>query len=107
MNALDTLGALRKGRFAEDLGTELGSVVDAVRTTGKAGKLTVELTVKPLSAGDDVTLAVTDRITSRLPAPDVGQTILYATGDGALSRRDPRQGEIFEPRDVNERRAAQ
>lgn len=103
---LDTLGVLRRGRFVEDLAAELGSVVTAVRATGKAGKLTVELTVRPAGKGDDVTLTVADRIVSKMPGAEVGETILYATADGGLTRRDPRQGEIFEPRDVNERRAA-
>lgn len=107
LNVLETLGVLRRGRFVEDLAAELGSVVTAVRATGKAGKLTVELTVKPAGKGDDVTLTVADKIVSRMPSPDIGETILYATADGALTRRDPRQGEIFEPRDVNDRRAAQ
>lgn len=103
---MDTLGVLRRGRFVEDLQSELRSVVDAVRSTGKAGKLTVELTVKPAGRGDDVTLTVADRISTRMPAPDVGETILYATADGALSRRDPRQYDAFEPREVPAERRA-
>lgn len=102
MNITDTLGALRRGQFIEELSTEMGSLVDAVRSTGRKGTLTVTLTVAPASKGDDTTLTVADEIKVRPPQPARGETIMYATADGALTRRDPRQMDIDDLRVVGE-----
>lgn len=100
MNVTDTLAALRKGNFIDELSTELGALVDAVRTTGRKGTLTVVLTIAPASKGDDTTLTVADEIKVRPPQPSRGETIMYATADGALTRRDPRQLDIAGLREV-------
>ncbi|KAK0359632.1 hypothetical protein LTR94_030539, partial [Friedmanniomyces endolithicus] len=43
----DVLRDIRKGMVAEAAGEELANVVRAVTATGKAGSLTLKLTVKP------------------------------------------------------------
>lgn len=94
MNALDTLGVLRKGAFAESFQTELRHLVDAVRDTGKKGSITVTLTIEPAGKGEEVALSIADKITVKLPSPQTGTTLMYATADGDLSRRDPRQHDV-------------
>jgi hypothetical protein len=94
MNITDTLTALRRGQFIDELTGELGQLVDAVRSTGRKGTLTIQIDVALASKGDDTTLNVTDTIKLKLPQAGGGQTIMYATADGALTRRDPRQLDI-------------
>jgi len=91
---INTLAEVRAGGAIDDLDANLAALVAAVRHTGKAGELTLKITVKPASKGDIVTLMVTDDIKTKLPRLDKGATVFFADDTGGLTRRDPRQGEI-------------
>lgn len=93
-NCLSVLGQLRRGLFVEDLDRELAALVDAVRDTGRRGAVTIRLEVGLASKGDDMALKIGDSIKVATPQPERGDTIMYAAGDGRLSRRDPRQIDI-------------
>lgn len=107
MNAIDVLGALRRGAFKKSFQDELRQLVDAVRSTGKKGTITVTLTVESVGvADDDMSLSIGDKIAVKLPQPSTGSTLMYVTANGDLSRRDPRQHDLEESlHDVNDRRA--
>lgn len=105
--ALKTLGELRRGQFVDDLATEMAHLIDAIRDTGRKGTLTVKLDIGLAFKGDDRTLKITDAITVKAPQPEVGDTIMYATADGRLSRRDPRQMDIDDVRIVDDERETQ
>ncbi len=95
MNAfLETLGAIRAGDAVDDLAAQLADLVKCVRETGRAGALTLKLTVKPASKGDTTTLLLEDAVAVKRPAPERGATIFYATSAHALTRQDPRQPEL-------------
>ena len=100
-NALQTLGQLRRGLFIEDLDVELAALVDAVRSTGRKGSITLKLEIGMASKGDDMALKITDAIKVSAPQPERGDTIMYATADGRMSRRDPRQMDIEDLRVVD------
>lgn len=89
-----TLRSLRNGRAEEEFLESLRSLVEAVRLTGKAGSVALVLKVKPASRGDTEVLQVEDAITLKLPQPERGQTIMFATDDNQLQRQDPRQPEL-------------
>ncbi len=72
----------------------LAEVVTAVRSTGRKGGVTIKIEIGLASKGDDSTLKLSATIAERLPAEEHGDTIMYAIGDGQLSRRDPRQLEM-------------
>lgn len=97
---ITTLRDLRQGLALDDLGDQLVGLVAHVRSTGRAGKLTLTLTVKPASKGNTDVLAIEDAVTVKLPKAETGSTILYATSDNQLSRKDPRQPELSGLRDV-------
>ena len=93
-NALRTLGDLRRGVFIDDLEREMAALVDAVRDTGRKGTITVKIDIGLASKGDAMTLKIGDSISVKAPQPERGDTIMYATADGRLSRRDPRQMDL-------------
>ena len=94
-SALTTLCELRNGRTLDELSQQLGEVIEAVRKTGKAGALTLRLTVKPFSKGktdEEVQpLAIEDAISTKLPQLERGVTLFFSDAGGGLERNDPRQ----------------
>lgn len=87
----ETLRQIQRGTLLTELEDELAAVVNAVSESGKAGKLTLEITVKPASKGDTRQLLVDAAVKTKTPKPDAGSTIFFATEGGDLLREDPRQ----------------
>lgn len=84
----------RNGRTHHDLSEALADLTKAVVDHGKAGTLTLKLTVKPAAKGDQSVVSVSDAITIKAPAGERGEWIFYADAKGNLSKRDPRQPEL-------------
>jgi hypothetical protein len=92
MAFIDTLIDLRNGGAAIELEAGLEQVVEAVRKTGKSGKLTLVLSVKPADKGPDIdTVFLQDVIKVDAPKPDKKLTLFFANALNQLSRRDNRQ----------------
>jgi len=87
----DVLGELGAGQTLEVLTKDLAEVVSAVKATGKQGEITLKLTVKPNGIHGAV---LADKITSKVPKEDRGETLFFTDDDGGLHRRDPRQAEL-------------
>ncbi len=87
-NAFDALlRNQRKGLLAGDLSEALQKLTLACASVGKAGKLTLSITITP--SGDAMTVA--DDIKVKLPEANKSQSIFYATEDGRLVRDNPDQ----------------
>ena len=93
---IDTLKAQRDGLMASELEHALRELVEAVKATGKAGKLQITLKLTPHKGGvmlleDDFKLSCpqTDKDTS---------TVFFPTDTNDLSRRDPRQPSLLPDR---------
>lgn len=86
----DTARDIRRGQFLEDCADELQKVVAAVEDTGKAGKLVIEIAIKPASKGQGAVM-VADKISAKLPQLPAGETILFVTPENNLVPNDPRQ----------------
>ena len=97
---VETLHDLRKGAALAEAGDRLQALVAAVRDTGKAGKLTLTIEVKPTKGDHDI-LTLHDGLKVALPEPDRGVTIMYATDHNTLQRQDPRQPALPDLRDVS------
>lgn len=95
-----TLREIRGGGALTELSTKLAELVAAVRATGKAGKLRLEIAVTPASRGEAVCLMLDDDISLKLPRLEKASSIFFATDQNLLQRQDPRQKE-FELREVN------
>jgi len=89
----DLLREHRKGLLHAELGDELQRLVERVKATGKAGKLTLVLQVKPAAKGDDM-VVVADEVKTALPQPDRGTSFFYIDDDFNLVRHDPHQPEL-------------
>lgn len=76
----DWLALQRKGSLANELAEALADLNRAVLETGKAGSVTLTIGVKP--TGDEVSVIVTDKVTSKVPEPDRGQSIFFIDEDG-------------------------
>lgn len=97
---MDCIKEIRGGTLPSELGELLQKLVADVRATGKGGKLTLTLDVKPMKKAGDNTLLIEDDIRIAAPLPDKPGTILYANDENVLSRKDPRQPELGGLRDV-------
>ncbi|OBF29816.1 hypothetical protein [Mycolicibacterium conceptionense] len=76
-----------KGRANDEATAKLKEVVEAVKRTGKAGKVVVELTVKPVP-NIDGTYSLEDKIRSTLPK-EPRKSMWFGTEDGGLTRDQP------------------
>ena len=92
----DTLGDIRNGDVVTDLTEALREVVTRVLETGKKGTLTLKLTVTNVSRGAGAALQIDDDITTKIPKPSKGASVLFADADGQLQRNDPRQPRLAE-----------
>lgn len=94
------LSQLRAGKAVEEFDNALSELVQTIRDSGSSGRLTLALEIKPMT-NDDTTMAIFDKMKIDPPKKKTGQTIMYALDDGGLSRRDPRQPDLFKPAVVN------
>lgn len=87
----DVLSQIRGGAAINDAAKELNELVRAVKETGKAGSLTIKLTVEP-DKTDNTVVTIQPDTTLKLPKKARAKGIFYVdekTGD--LTREDPRQ----------------
>lgn len=85
----DFLNNLDHGRVATEAGDLLREVIDAVKTTGKAGHLTIKIGVGWDRKAD--MLRVSNTLTSKAPQRDRAESLFFVTDDGIPTRQDPRQ----------------
>ena len=88
----DTLRTIRSGLCEDELGTEMQKLVLAVSETGKAGKITLTIEVKPMNAAG--ALVLTDTIKTTLPVEKSSGTVLWATPEGNLQLNHPKQTDL-------------
>lgn len=87
----ETILHINNGATLGELSEALRNLVAAVRATGKSGSIALTLKVKPASKGTTDVLMVESQVKTRLPEPERGTTIFYATDDNSLVRNDPKQ----------------
>ena len=91
LNILELIQTFRRGELLSEGDSKLSELVEAMRTTGEGGALTLTLKFKVNKAGQlecDPTLAL------KKPSRALGTGIFFATDDGRLTRRDPNQMDI-------------
>jgi hypothetical protein len=82
---------LRRGATRAELDEELTNLVNRCRETGKVGELTLKIKVRP---EDDQVVQLEDHVATKLPEFPRSKSMYFVTGDGVLTRQDPRQEEI-------------
>lgn len=88
----EVLKDIREGALLLELPQQLADLVGAVKATGKGGKLTLTLSIKPLEGSNQV--LIQDEVRVAKPEPSRPKTVLYITEENELSRRDPRQPKL-------------
>lgn len=101
-----TVSTMRGGAADRAASAALEKVVEAVRATGKAGSVSLKITIQPLKDGDGE-LEVKAKVGLTLPAEDIKSAIYYADDDNHLIRTDPRQGNLLADRTETERNERQ
>ena len=87
----DTILQMNNGATVAELSEALEQVVAAVRGAGKARTITLTIKVAPASKKSTDVLMVESQVKTKLPEPERGMTIFYATEDNRLVRNDPKQ----------------
>jgi len=85
----DTLRHIGGGVFVDVASDKLAELVNAVDSTGKAGRLDLTITVKKASRGGAMLLV--GQVKLKKPPEDPMETMLFATPEGNLVVDDPHQ----------------
>lgn len=88
----DTLRHIGGGVFIDTASDKLAELVAAVDNSGKAGKLTLDVTVKKATRGG--AMIVTGKVRLTKPAEEPMETMLFATPEGNLVVDDPHQQKL-------------
>lgn len=95
----DILREARRGAVVEGISDELETVIKAVRHTGKAGKLTLTIDIKPRDQ-DAEQVNLVFKVAAKAPSQAIPEAVFFTTLDGDLLRDDPNQREIFKDTDA-------
>lgn len=87
----DTLRAIRFGALQDELTAQLNELTKTVSATGRGGELVLKIKLKPGKGGQ---VELLDDLAVKLPKPERGTSIFFATPEGNLQREDPRQMDI-------------
>lgn len=88
----EILAEIDSGILLQMLSAAMAQVTNGVQNSGKAGKLTLTLTIKP-NKGNAV--FVSSDIKKHIPEIGVETASFFADDEGNLSRRNPQQQELF------------
>lgn len=88
----DTLRHIGGGVFIDTASDKMAELVNAVDASGKAGKLTLEVTVKKATRGG--AMHITGKVALKKPAEDAMEAMLFATPEGNLVADDPKQQKL-------------
>ena len=87
---LSVLQKHRNGALLSDASLAFAELIQGVRLAGKAGTLTVKLTLKPAARGQGLVI-LNDQLNEKIPRVEVEESVWFATEDGRLTKDDPRQ----------------
>jgi len=84
----ETLHNINNGTLLHDAAEAMAELVLAVDSTGKAGKIIIEINVRKATAR---TMAVVGKVTVKKPQEPLLESLLFPTADGNLLTEDPAQ----------------
>lgn len=95
---ISTLVEMRGGNVVMDVNRKFTELLEAIQETGQKGKLTLILNVAPskFSSGGTVAEVETSHDCSiKKPELSIGKSLFFFDRNGALTRDDPAQTEMF------------
>lgn len=90
---LNVLGELRKGEIVSEASSELHRVIEQTMKLGKPGEVTIKLKIEKR---DDESIEIVGAVDGKAAKPSPKVTTFFVGEDGALSRNDPKQQEMFQ-----------
>lgn len=96
-----SLQNVRRGEALAEAGQELANILYMAAETGRQGKLTLEIVVKPVEKGSKQ-MQIEDTVKATYPRCDPGRTFMFVGDDGSLTRHDPDQEDIENLRSVED-----
>ena len=88
----DTLRHIGGGVFIDTASDKLAELVAAVDSSGKQGKITLDITVKKATRGG--AMHITGKVRLTKPAEEAMEAMLFATPEGNLVAEDPSQQKL-------------
>jgi hypothetical protein len=88
----------QQGALHDELSQALHDVIAASTFTGKAGAVTLTVSVTPSSKINTESVVVSGKVATKLPAPPLIEKTYYVDNDGNLSQRHPNQLSIDDVR---------
>lgn len=82
------------GDAISEISAAMKQVTAATQQTGRAGRVSIELALKPAGAGSRNTLGWAVRVTPHAPKCDLPVSIWYVDEDFNLVRDDPKQSKL-------------
>ena len=92
----DYLREIDRGRLLDELSEKFQSLIESVAETGKAGSISLKLSLKPTGGIDSETASLATDVKVQTPQPSRNPSLYFVTPDFNLSRRDPRQSDLEE-----------
>lgn len=89
---MDTLKHIGGGVFIDTASDKMSELVQSVGENGKAGSLTLTITVKPATRGG--AMHITGKYVLKKPAEAPMEALLFATPEGNLVADDPKQSKL-------------
>ncbi len=90
---------MRNGKVATDVSKKMNELIDSIKETGKAGKLTLTLSLRPSKADlhEGVKeISITHECKLAKPEKPIGPSVFFVDHEGGLTRTDPDQQQLFE-----------
>ena len=91
---LNIISAHKGGTIITDVSAALKQVTAAVQQTGRAGKVTLTMSLRPAGTGTVGTLVFEARVKAAAPETASPASIFYADEDFNLVREDPAQAKL-------------
>ena len=82
---------IEAGGLLDELSEAQFGLIDAIRLSGKGGKLVIELTYKPDGRGQ---MNIKADVKVKEPTLSRGTSLFFLTPEGNLTRRNPRQQDL-------------
>lgn len=89
----DTLRQMKQGAFIDEASEALAELVKQVTEHSKGGKLTLEISIKPVGK-KSAAVSLTGKVTVKAPQDQPDETLMFPTVEGNLLTEDPRQQKL-------------
>lgn len=85
------LQELQKGKSLAKADEKMSELINAIRSVGKKGSVTIKLSVRSLNEGS---VHVEATVSASIPEVEFPPSIFFTTEENGLSRKDPNQEEL-------------